>query len=129
MPTTTFSYFERAALHGTAIHRSIRVGLLLLLVALVQGCATNPVTGSRQLALSEKWEASVGPQYHQQIMTQYQIYDDPDLQAYVNDIGQRLAAKSHRPDLQFTFTLLDSPQVNAFAIPGGFVYVLSLIHI
>jgi len=93
------------------------------LLLLLQACATNPVSGKRELAMSEGWERSVGPKYHESIMKQYQIYDDPELQKYVNDIGQRLAKKSHRPDLPFTFTLLDSPQVNAFAIPGGYVYV------
>jgi len=102
---------------------SIRVGVALLLLAFLQACATNPVTGKRQLALSEGWERGVGPKYHEQIMKEYTVYDDPELQAYVNKIGQRMAATSHRPDLPFTFTLLDSPQVNAFAIPGGYVYV------
>lgn len=101
----------------------IRFTAISCLFLLLQACATNPVTGSRQLALSENWERSVGPKYHQEIMKQYQVYDDPELQGYVDDIGQRLAAKSHRPDLPFTFTLLDSPQVNAFAIPGGYVYI------
>lgn len=101
----------------------VRTTAIACLFLLLQACATNPVTGSRELALSESWELSVGPQYHTEIMKQYTVYDDPELQAYVSDIGQRLAAKSHRPDLPFTFTLLDSPQVNAFAIPGGYVYV------
>lgn len=100
-----------------------RVVSTLFLLLFLQACATNPVSGKRELAMSEKWELSVGPQYHQQIMQQYTVYDNPELQAYVNDIGQRLAAKSERPDLEWTFTLLDSPQVNAFAIPGGFVYI------
>lgn len=97
--------------------------VLLIILATAQGCATNPVTGDKQLAKSEKWEAKVGPQYHQQLMKQYQVYDDPELQAYVNEIGQKLAAQSHRPDLKFTFTLLDDPMVNAFALPGGFIYI------
>lgn len=100
-----------------------RLVLLTGALAFVQACATNPVTGKSQMALSEKWEANVGPKYHEQIMKQYQVYDHPELQAYVNEIGQRLAATSERPDLNWTFTLLDSPQVNAFAIPGGYVYV------
>lgn len=100
-----------------------RLALVSLILVFAQGCATNPVTGKSQIALSESWELSVGPKYHEGILKQYQIYDDPQLQDYVNEIGQRLAAKSHRPDLNFTFTLLDSPQVNAFALPGGYVYV------
>ncbi len=101
------------------------VRLLVIVSALLflQACATNPVSGRPELAKSESWERTVGPKYHESIMKQYQIYDDPELQKYVNDIGQRLARKSHRPDLPFTFTLLDSPQVNAFAIPGGYVYI------
>lgn len=101
----------------------IRVTAVLALLSIVSACATNPVTGSRNLALSESWELSAGAQYHQQILQEYGVYDDPQLQAYVDEIGQKLAAKSHRPDLKFTFTLLDSPQVNAFALPGGYVYI------
>lgn len=101
----------------------MRISNTLCFLLILQACSTNPVTGRAELALSENWERSVGPQYHEQIMKGYTVYEDPELQAYVNKIGQRLAAKSHRPDLPFTFTLLDSPQVNAFAIPGGYVYV------
>lgn len=99
--------------------------LLLLgsIIILFQGCATNPVTGKSEIALSESWELKVGPQYHQQILKQYQVYEDQELQAYVNELGQRLASISERPDLKWTFTLLDSPQVNAFATPGGYVYI------
>ena len=94
-----------------------------LLLSLVSACATNPVTGLPQLALSESWEVKAGAEYHQEILKEYQVYNDPELQNYVNEIGQRLAAKSERPDLKWTFTLLDSPQVNAFALPGGYTYV------
>lgn len=98
--------------------------LSLVVVALaLQACATDPVTGKRSFAMSESWEINAGKKYHEQIMKQYQVYDDPELQKYVDNIGQRLAKKSHRPDLPFTFTLLDSPQVNAFALPGGYVYI------
>ncbi len=100
-----------------------RCVLLACVVVFAQGCATNPVTGRSEIALSESWEINAGAKYHQEILKQYQIYEDPELQAYINDIGQRLAAKSERPDLQWTFTLLDSPQVNAFALPGGYVYI------
>jgi len=100
-----------------------KVSLVALLLVFLQACSTNPVSGKPQFAMSEKWEINAGKQYHQQILKQYSVYNDPELQDYVNDIGQRLAKKSHRPDLPFTFTLLDSPQVNAFALPGGYVYV------
>lgn len=100
-----------------------RIAVLFLCVGVLQGCATNPVTGSRTLAMSEKWEIQTGRANHPKILQEYSVYDDPELQAYVNDIGQRLAAKSHRSNLKYTFTLLDSPQVNAFALPGGFIYI------
>jgi len=57
-----------------------------------------------------------------QILQEYGRYEDEALQAYVNELGQRIAAKSHRPDLQYTFTVLDSEEVNAFALPG-YVYI------
>lgn len=104
----------------TNIVKILTASVMLLFL---QACATNPVTGKRELALSENWEINAGAKYHQGILKQYQVYDDPELQKYVNDIGQRLAKKSHRPDLPFTFTLLDSPEVNAFALPGGYVYI------
>ncbi len=90
----------------------------------LQGCATNPVTGGSDFVLmSEEQEIQLGRQSHQQIMKQYEIYDDPGLQAYVNRIGEELAAASHRNDLIFHFTVLDSPMVNAFALPGGYIYI------
>ena len=73
--------------------------------------------------LVEASEIAEGRKAHQQVLQQYGVYADPRLQAYVNDIGQKLAAQSHRASLQWTFTVLDSPEVNAFALPGGYVYV------
>ena len=96
--------------------------ILLLLGA--SGCATNPVTGDSDFAIvSETKEIEQGRRYHKSILAQYGVYDDPELQAYVNDIGQRLARKSHRSHLTFTFTVLDSPDINAFALPGGYIYI------
>lgn len=100
--------------------------LLLLagFVAISTGCASNPVTGKQDFVLmSEKQEIEIGRRYHKEILKQYKIYEDPELQQYVSDIVEDLSAKSHRSDLIFHATLLDSPQVNAFALPGGYVYV------
>ncbi len=93
--------------------------------ALVLGsCATNPVTGGTDVVLmSEAQEIELGRKEHPQILRQYGRYDDEALQQYVNDVGQRIAKSSHRPDLQYTFTVLDSDMINAFALPGGYVYV------
>lgn len=101
----------------------LRLLVLFTLLFGVSACTTNPVTGKADFALSEAWELSAGKKFHQQILKEYTVYDDPELQSYLDRIGQRLAKTSHRPDLPFTFTLLDSPQVNAFAVPGGYVYI------
>ena len=100
-------------------------GLILMLVTvIISGCATNPVTGRRNLALmSEDQELALGKKSHTQILEQYGAYNDPGLQAYVNRIGQQLAKHSHRPNIHYTFTVLDSPEVNAFALPGGYIYI------
>jgi predicted Zn-dependent protease len=88
------------------------------------GCATNPVSGRTDIVtMSAAQEAEIGRKMHPQVLQQYGRYSDEALQAYVNDTGQRIAAASHLPDLQFTFTVLDSEEVNAFALPGGYVYV------
>ena len=90
----------------------------------LSGCATNPVTGkSDVVTMSAAQELEIGRKMHPQVLQQYGRYSDEALQAYVNDIGQRIAKVSHLPNLQFTFTVLDSPDINAFALPGGYVYI------
>ena len=95
-------------------------GILLFIIS----CAANPVTGQQEfMLLSEPDEIRLGRKTDAQIARTYGLYDDPDLTAYIDRIGQRIAKGSHRPDLSFAFRVLDSPVVNAFAVPGGFVYV------
>jgi len=90
----------------------------------VAACATNPVTGDQDFVLmSREREIALGEKTHKQIMQQYSAYEDEALQDYVSRLGQRLAAKSHRPELDYTFTVLDSDEVNAFALPGGYIYI------
>ena len=97
---------------------------LIALFAITAGCAVNPVTGDRDfVTISESDEVAQGRKYHQAIIARYGIYDDPVLQKYVDEIGQALAAESHRSHLEFTFTVLDSPDINAFALPGGYIYI------
>ncbi len=87
-------------------------------------CAQNPVTGDKNFVLmSEQQEIQMGAQAHKDVLKEYAALDNPGLQAYVNEVGQQLAKKSHRPHLQWHFTVVDSPDVNAFALPGGYVYV------
>ena len=99
---------------------------LCFVTALLPGCATvqNPVTGkAERTVMNERSEMAEGAKAHPQILAEFGEYKDPKLQAYVNEVGQRLAKASHRPDLDWHFTVLDSPDVNAFALPGGYVYV------
>lgn len=102
----------------------IYMPFLLALCLALGACAVNPVTGKQDFALiSESDEIRQGREFHSQIIAQYGVYDDPELQAYVNRIGQQLAAQSHRAHLKYSFTVLDSPDINAFALPGGYIYV------
>jgi predicted Zn-dependent protease len=98
--------------------------ILTAAITFGNGCAVNPVTGKRQfMLLSEADERSLGEQSDEAIVTQYGLVDDPELAAYVDGVGKAMVPVSHRPGLPFEFRLLDDPVVNAFALPGGFVYV------
>jgi len=101
-----------------------RLLLVILPVAvLVASCARDYVTGKRTISLmSESKEIELGRKADPEIVAQFGIYDDPKLAAFVDSVGQKLVRVSHRPTLKFTFRLLDSPVVNAFALPGGYVY-------
>ena len=90
----------------------------------ISSCAVNPVTGQQDLVLlSENDEIALGRKTNEQVLQQYSIYDNPALQKYVQDVGAKLAAKSHRNNLIYRFTVLDSKEVNAFALPGGYIYI------
>jgi predicted Zn-dependent protease len=94
---------------------------VLLLIA---ACTLNPATGERQLTLlSESQEIQIGAQTHPEVLATFGAYDNPDLQRYVQELGRKLASNSERPELDWTFTVLDDPVVNAMALPGGFIYV------
>lgn len=87
-------------------------------------CATNPATGESQLSLiSESQEIAMGRDAAQQVDATIGLYPDSALQAYVQRVGARLAATSERPDLPWRFRVVDDPAVNAFALPGGFIYI------
>lgn len=96
----------------------------LAAAALLAGCARNPATGDRELMLvSESQEIQMGQQYDKEVIASIGLYPDPALQSYVQDLGARLAATSERPKLPWTFRVVDDHAVNAFALPGGFIYV------
>lgn len=97
---------------------------VFVLAAGAGACAVNPVTGERQLTLvSEAQEIQMGREYDQQIVAEMGLHPDESLQAYVQGLGSRLAAKSERPHLPWTFRVVDDPVVNAFALPGGYIYI------
>ena len=99
---------------------------LAAIAPLLGGCETNPATGARSFTgfMSPEKELEVGREQHPQIVREFGgEIDDPKLRAYVDRIGQALAKHSEMPDLKFTFTVLDSEITNAFALPGGYVYV------
>ena len=92
--------------------------------ATLSACATNPATGRREVTLlSEAQEIALGKESDAQIRQEMGLYDDPELQRYVSGIGLRLAKLSERPNLPWQFAVVDQPAVNAFALPGGYIYV------
>ncbi len=98
--------------------------LALLLLGLLAGCAVNPATGKTDFVMmSERDEVSLGQRYHQEVLKQYSLVEDQALRAYVERIGQRMARASHRSNLNYQFTVVDSPDINAFALPGGYIYI------
>ena len=94
------------------------------LLSLIISCSVNPVTGERDFVLmSEDAELEMGRKYYSQILQSQTLYQDPKIQSYVQSIGDSLAELSHRSDLIYRFTVLDSPDVNAFALPGGYIFI------
>lgn len=96
-------------------------------VALMSGavsCALNPVTGRNELMLmSPADEVAMGRQTNPQVLQTYGKYENAELSRYVAAIGKKLGALSHQPNLAYSIQVLDSPVVNAFAVPGGYVYL------
>ena len=105
-----------------------RLNPLILFIIILGGlmlstCAVNPVTGKKELMfMSEEQEIALGQQSDPSIVAMYGLYEDETLQEFINKKGQEMAAISHRPHLKYEFKILDSPVVNAFALPGGYVY-------
>jgi predicted Zn-dependent protease len=104
----------------------------LVALALLAGCATNPVTGHRELTLvSSSQLEQIGREGHQAVLAEYGAYDQQGLQGYVDSVGRKVAAASHEPKLDWHFTLIDDASVNAFAMPGGYIYITRgiLVHL
>lgn len=102
--------------------------MALIGVLALSHCAINPVSESENFVLiSERQEMRQGAQTHKEVLAQYGDLDSPALQACVTRVGKALAAKSQRPYLDWHFSVLDRPEVNAFSLPGGYVYVTRAI--
>ena len=97
--------------------------LLAVSILMIEACAVNPVTGKKQIVLmSEAQEIAMGKEADPQIIQQFGLYDNKGLQDFINLKGKEMAAISHRPNLEYQFRILDSDVLNAFAVPGGYVY-------
>ncbi|MEQ1759676.1 MAG: M48 family metalloprotease [Vicinamibacterales bacterium] len=93
-------------------------------LAFVVACATNPATGQRGISLmSEAQEISIGQEQDAIVRREMGVYDDAALQQYVSTIGLALAKLSERPNLPWHFTVVDQAAINAFALPGGYIYI------
>jgi predicted Zn-dependent protease len=108
---------------GQLIHL-VRYAALLAGLLLLAACATNPVTGNNDFVLmSEEQEISLGRQANARILKETPVYENPELEKLVQQVGEELASHSHRPELFYRFTVLDSTAINAFALPGGYIYI------
>jgi predicted Zn-dependent protease len=95
-----------------------------MLLSACGSAVVNPVTGQAERSvMDEASEITLGQKAHQEVLKEQRAFANPGVQSYVNTLGQRLAARSHRANLSWTFTVLDSADVNAFALPGGHIYV------
>jgi len=110
-------------------HGALAATLVLacLLAVAVYSCAVNPVTGRSELAIvtfSEEEEAALGAKaYAPAVQQQGGFYRDRELEAYVQEVGMRLARVSHRPGLNYRYRVLNSSVPNAFALPGGYIVI------
>ena len=101
-----------------------RIIFSLFFTTLLSGCATNPVSGLPDfVTITEQQEISIGASYHKQILEENKLIDNKELNDYFQKLGESIAKESHRPKLKWTFTLIDDPTFNAFATPGGYVYM------
>lgn len=104
--------------------RLLRPCLVAVLALIIAACATNPATGKKEFSLmSEAQEVELGKNMDGEVRREMGVYADPELQRYVETVGMRLARSSQRPNLPWHFAVVDEPAVNAFALPGGYIYI------
>jgi len=106
-----------------SIKELAKIILVFTAILMVPSCAVNPVTGKRQLMLmSEAQEIEMGKQYDPQVISTFGQYQDDQLLQFIQTKGDEMGKLSHRPHLQYHFRILDTPVINAFAVPGGYIY-------
>ncbi|HAK00098.1 MAG TPA: peptidase M48 [Bacteroidales bacterium] len=105
-----------------AIRCLFKVVILVLGIGFVS-CSRNPVTNNWEFMLfSQQSELEIGQQYDEQMKAMFGIYHDAEIQSFIDERGKQMGAISHRPYLNYQFRILDSPVINAFAVPGGYIY-------
>ena len=103
-------------------HRYITI--LMMIVLIFSACGINPVTRKRELNfISEEREISLGRNASYSITQQYGVYNNTALENYVNKVGQQLVSVSDRTSIPYEFHVVDMPILNAFALPGGYIYI------
>lgn len=103
---------------------SLKLLFCALLSTIVLSCSVNPATGGANLVLmTENKEKRIGLEEHEKVLASMTLFQDEELLEYVRRVGNKVAKVSHRPNLEYTFNIIDSPEINAFALPGGYVYV------
>ncbi len=105
--------------------RRICTLLIVLASGLLAACSTNPATGEQQFTalLPASQEASVGAGEHKKVEQQFGPFMTGPMQSYVQEIGKKIVPHTERKDIQYKFYVLDNPMVNAFAVPGGYIYI------
>lgn len=129
MRTDHFTYYNGFSPHRSHMNVSVRFLFLLmtgiLSIPVLSGCGYHPVTGDYQVSLQDREELiergrSVYPKYTQ--VSDGELYD-PELQRYVQTLGDQLAQVSHNPDLPFQFNVVNDSTPNAYTLPGGFISI------
>ena len=103
------------ALIGKGLVTSVLLGSLFV--------TPQHIHAEQILMMSEKKAAIIGEKMYEELTAKIPVLSDKRITEYVNKVGQNIASHSDEPDDQYTFTVLDSPEINAFATPGGYVYI------
>ena len=108
--------------------KTTRLRALLLLSALLTLSTASfhlhgALSPSSALMMSDKKAAKIGREMYDEVTAQIAVVSDKKITEYVDKVGQNIARHSDEPDAKYTFTVLDSPDINAFASPGGYVYI------